>query len=422
MIKPSIIIIGAGATGLIAAKELSPDFEVIVLEAQTRTGGRLHSVLHQENIIEAGAEFVHGDLPVTLGLLKEAGIAYVKIRGEMYRKKNGLLAKVEEMTEGWNGLLRKMNGLKDDITMREFLDKYYPGPANELLRSHVKSYAEGFDLADINNASVKALHREWNTEEHDNYRIRNGYGALSQYLQQQAENGGAIIYTGKLIKEVQWQQGKVNVRAANGEKYTAEKLLVTVPVSVLQQPASKAYIHFTPAIHFNENVAADIGFGTVIKVILKFKNPFWQNDAGFILSNELFPTWWTQLPDKVPILTGWLGGPGAEALSNETDAVIEQKALASVAAIFDRPVAELIKELNMAMVFNWKKNEYAMGAYSYATIHSGAAIDIITAPLAGTIFFAGEALYTGDHPGTVEAALVNGINTSLAIKNAPLYF
>jgi monoamine oxidase len=117
------------------------------------------------------------------------------------------------------------------------------------------------------------------------------------------------------------------------------------------------------------------------------------------------------------MLTGWLGGPAAVAISGETDEAIIEKALASLAAIYDRPVAELKKELARSLVFNWQKNEYSMGAYSYATIHSEAAKNILTIPLSGTIFFAGEALYTGDHPGTVEAALVSGINTAAAIKN-----
>ncbi|MEP7111538.1 MAG: NAD(P)/FAD-dependent oxidoreductase [Ferruginibacter sp.] len=421
MIKPSIIIIGAGATGLIAAKELSRLFKVTILEAQSHTGGRLHSISMQGNLIEAGAEFVHGNPPFTLALLKKAGIDCVKTEGEMYRKRNGRFTRAVEITEGWDGLLEKMKAVKEDISIQELLETYYGGPGNELLRRHVKSYAEGFDLADITRASVKALYREWSTEDYNSYRIPAGYSKLALYLQKQAETQGSSVFTCTPVKEVEWQQGAVKVYAADGEKYTADKLLVTVPVSVLQQPASNAYIQFTPPIHFDENTAGKIGFGAVIKVVLKFKNRFWQEDAGFVLSEELFSTWWTQLPDLTPILTGWLGGPGAAAISNETDEAIVEKSLASLAAIYDKPVLALKEALVQAMVFNWQKNQYVMGAYSYATMLSETAINIMTTPLAGTVFFAGEALYTGVHPGTAEAALASGITAAASIINSGKY-
>ncbi|MEJ7588719.1 MAG: NAD(P)/FAD-dependent oxidoreductase [Ferruginibacter sp.] len=416
MSKPAVIIIGAGITGLIAAKKLSPHFQVIILEAASRTGGRLYSIRGGDQVIEAGAEFIHGNLPVTLQLLQEAGIPYTKISGEMYRKRNGRFITVEEMTEGWDRVLEQMKSVAEDVTLQELLDKYFAGPADVSIREHVKSYAEGFDLADITRASVKSLYKEWSAESDDNYRIPAGYGALIKYLQQECESGGTIIYTDSKVGGVQWTQNSVTVHTLNGEQYTADKLLVTVPVSLLQHPDSAESIRFTPGIHFDKEVAGRIGFGAVIKVVIRFKHPFWQKDAGFILSDELFPTWWTQLPARVPLLTGWLGGPKAAALSTETDDIILEKALASLAAIYDLPVPGLTANLEEGMIFNWQKNKYALGAYSYATPLSGEAKNIINTPLEDTIFFAGEALYNGDHPGTVEAALVSGIETAARIR------
>jgi monoamine oxidase len=79
MEKTDILVIGAGAAGLMAAYKLSQQGKkVIVLEARNRTGGRIHTI-NQESFFqhaELGAEFIHGDLPVTLNLLKEAGIKY----------------------------------------------------------------------------------------------------------------------------------------------------------------------------------------------------------------------------------------------------------------------------------------------------------------------------------------------------------
>ena len=72
--EQTILIIGAGAAGLMAAKRLAKRYRVIVLEADDRTGGRIYTtdVTGFTRPIEAGAEFVHGKLPLTMRLLKKA--------------------------------------------------------------------------------------------------------------------------------------------------------------------------------------------------------------------------------------------------------------------------------------------------------------------------------------------------------------
>src|SRR5660398_137980 len=82
--KVDVIIIGGGASGLAAGKEISKaGKKVCVLEARNRLGGRIHTlnVPGFSTHIEAGAEFVHGDMPVTKSLLKEGGIEFNSIEG-----------------------------------------------------------------------------------------------------------------------------------------------------------------------------------------------------------------------------------------------------------------------------------------------------------------------------------------------------
>ena len=78
--KPTdIIIIGAGAAGLMAAYTLvKAGKKVTILEARNRIGGRIHTINNKSfsKPVELGAEFIHGDLPVTLGLLKAGGIRF----------------------------------------------------------------------------------------------------------------------------------------------------------------------------------------------------------------------------------------------------------------------------------------------------------------------------------------------------------
>ena len=72
-----IVVIGAGAAGLMAARELArAGRRVTLLEARDRCGGRIYPLPARDfgYAAEGGAEFVHGEAPVTHGLLREAGL------------------------------------------------------------------------------------------------------------------------------------------------------------------------------------------------------------------------------------------------------------------------------------------------------------------------------------------------------------
>ncbi|XP_076449476.1 spermine oxidase-like [Babylonia areolata] len=61
--KPRVVVVGAGFAGVAAAGALQAAgiCDVIVLEAQDRAGGRVHSVQLEDGLVELGAQFIHGE-------------------------------------------------------------------------------------------------------------------------------------------------------------------------------------------------------------------------------------------------------------------------------------------------------------------------------------------------------------------------
>lgn len=407
----SIIIVGAGAAGLIAAKMLSEaGNKVTILEADSRAGGRMYTITGEgfSQHVEAGAEFIHGDVPITLGLLKDACIEYIRTGGKMYRSNNGRWQEEEQMTEGWDELTGKMNELAEDMTLLHFLQQYFGDDKYADLRAQVINFAQGFDVADPAKVSVMMLRDEWE-HEGPNYRIKGGYITLVNYLLGKCIAQGCSIHLNSPVKSINWQQYGVEVYANN--IYTAQKVLLTVPVAMLQNKKTVNAIQFIPALPAYTTAANNIGYGDVIKIVLEFKHGFWEEhkqNVSFVVSNEWLPVWWTQNPVQDNTFTGWLGGPKATAAKDLSDEIILQKSIQSLSSIFNIDEDEVKKMLVAAKVFNWACSRFAHGAYSYATPATKNALNVLQTPHDNKLYFAGEAIYAGDHPGTVEAALASG--------------
>ena len=71
---PHIVVIGAGVTGLTAARRLAEaGAEVSVLEAEPRVGGQLHTVAHAGIHLDVGAEAMYAAIPAPVELARELG-------------------------------------------------------------------------------------------------------------------------------------------------------------------------------------------------------------------------------------------------------------------------------------------------------------------------------------------------------------
>lgn len=416
----SVIIIGAGAAGLMAASELAAaGHPVVLLEAAERAGGRIHTIDAPGfgRPVELGAEFIHGHLPLSFALLREAGLKEEKVTGRMVRVKNGRWQQQDDFTIDWELLMQKLHALKEDMTMAAFLQTRFAGDVHAALRESVRRFAEGFDVADVDEVSALALREEWSHEEEEQYRIAGGYGQLIRFLAGQCIGRGVALHTGCVVKHVSWQKDHVQVSCANGQQFAGHRLITTVPAGVLRVGAEQpAGIAFDPVPENYIAAAAGIGYGNVIKLLLQFNTAFWNDyaeNAGFIFGEGTVNTWWTQGGSaKTSLLTGWMGGPRCAPLDGLDETAIIQAGIQSLAAIFDKPADQLKALLTAARAVNWQQQPFSLGAYSYDTIHTAAARRRLRRPLENTLFFAGEALYEGASPGTVEAALSSGRETA----------
>ncbi len=425
MTEYDVLVIGAGAAGLMAARELSAAGKnVLVLEARNRIGGRVYTLPEGEFSIpvEGGAEFVHGNLELTSTFLQKAGIALQAMDATTYEIRQGELLHNNEFMEDIGVLVQKMNTLTEDIPFSQFLEMHF---ADQKYRSLVESaikFAEGYDAGDTHKLSSIALREEWNTSEDiTDYFVEGGYGGLMQFLAKEVTQAGGEIKLSVVVKEINWQAGRVEVVAEQAETFAAPACIITVPLGVLQSaPENRGSISFNPALQQHGQAIQAMGFGAVIKMLLEFNAPFWHDEAaklqgvrqmegvGFIFSDATVPTWWTRLPDTTPLLTGWLAGPQAEELKELSDEALLRLGLDSLAELFTTSTVWLEKQLIKYRVFNWPKDPFACGAYSYPTLDALNAINVLSTPIENTLYFAGEAIYKGPAQGTVDAALDSG--------------
>jgi len=413
MLNLDIGIAGAGIAGLVAGIELrQAGWAVSIFESRSRTGGRIQSLQQGGLVIETGPEFIHGKLKETLGLLKKYKIRYEPIDGKMYHARNGQVEESREWIEGWDELLNKMKSLGRDLPFQEFLDKYFPEDRFGELKKSAIRFAEGYDLADVRTASTQALILEWGHEESEQFRIPAGYETVIHALENEFKQLGGKIFLNHPIKSVDWNSRKIVLEMQDGQTFSMDKLIISIPLSSLNQESPPAEsIIFIPALREKQEAFGQIGFGTVVKIVMVWHSAFWKPlvpDAQFIFSDYFFPTWWTQYPADIPMLTGWLGGPAAEEFAGKPDTFFFEKAIESLTSIFSVSAAQIKKDLESYRIFNWKNEPWSRGAYSYGRVGFRNSKTIYRKPVESRIYFAGEACYDGPFPGTVESAVVSG--------------
>jgi monoamine oxidase len=349
-------------------------------------------------------------------LLREAGLSLLPIQGTQWTVADGKFSREESPDPHEAEFHKALQELRDDLTVAELLRRHFAGPEYGRLRHSIERMVEGYDAADPERASTLALRDEWmDGGRSSQTRIAGGYAALVEFLTTGCRDHGVAIHLGSVVSAIEAGDERSVVRCANGDAHEYDAVILTVPLPLLKE------IVLPPAERERAEAAAHIGFGNVIKILLRFEARWWLEkrmdlaDLTFLLSDARIPVWWTQHPVDLPVLTGWFGGPKTEAMASLGEHELIEAGLSSLAEIFGTDPRQLMRNLVAARAINWANDPLARGAYSYATPETRAAQAVLSRIDGGAVFFSGEALYRGRDMGTVEAALASGLETARAL-------
>ncbi len=408
-----VIVVGAGIAGLAAARALAEAGKsVLLLEAQPRVGGRMHT-LHVpgvEHAVELGAEFIHGRPPGLLALLAEAGLAIYETEGEQFCFADGHVQKCAEddSPENEDTLLEGMKRAADESGDMSFDAYLARSRGSKEAKARARSYVEGFNAADATEIGIEGLARQQTAEDaiegHRAARVVRGYETLAEYARDRAIAAGAKLLLETPVSRICWGAGACTVYGESGQ-WSARQVVCALPLGILQGGA----VTFDPEPSVALQAAQSLRPGAVQRLVLQFEQPWWaeaQPRMRFLFAPPLLPpTWWTTAPRTSPLLTGWVGGPKALRMTGKP---LLEEALRTLDTMFGAsrqpPVA--------AYTHDWQEDPYSRGAYSYAPAGAADAYRTLAEPVEGTLFFAGEHTDITGHPGTVHGALGSGLRAA----------
>jgi monoamine oxidase len=435
-----VVIIGAGAAGLAAARALQEaGVDVEVLEARDRIGGRVFTITdpHTTRPIELGAEFIHGQAPELQQLLDDASLVAADVCGTRWK---ATPSRLRPLTGFWDRLDRAMRLLDStsppedghraiDRSFDEVIRQRPGGRRLALERTLARQYVEGFHAADPRLVSAQALAEGGSPGDDVRERrlahVIDGYGRAIAWL---AEPISSHIRLSSTVTAVRWRPRRVVIEVARRKPIAARAAIITVPLGVLQSPPDgRGAIAFDPELRAKANALEHLAMGAAVRVVLRLGERFWADERfarthaaegierlSFLHTTDTdFPTWWTTYPFIAPLMVGWSGGPRARTLLEQS------RARASASTITDRAIDALARQCGItrrrmrSMVeatwtHDWLHDPFARGAYSYVMVGGVGATAALARPLAGTLFFAGEATDTEGATGTVHGAIASG--------------
>jgi monoamine oxidase len=424
-----VIIIGAGLSGITAARDLIQlGFEVQVLEARSRVGGRICSGSHHFNgtPVDLGASWIHGvdgnplgDVARTLKLKVDVTNNPNLTTGENYeiydndgnRIDNTLQEKLRAKFDSFISAGRKtLERFEHDLSMEEMLHHSSKSAPEQFTKEEqhfldwLKAGVEGWDNTDLSDLSAR--NHFW---EHDAPLFSGGDGFVAdgfyKIVQHLASDIAAHVYLSHVVERVEYTNQNVRVTTNKGV-FTADYLLITVPLGVLKARS----IGFHPPLpSWKEEAIEKIGFGLMNKIYLEFPEIFWDpkiEGIGYVSKAHRgefgFFVTLNQLLQK-PMMVCFVAAEFAKKVEKWTDEEIIDRVVEILTSIYGKH--RQVPRPTAYAVTRWGNDPFARGSYSYMRVHSTPAhLENLAKPV-GRIHFAGEA--TAKYPGYTHGAFLS---------------
>jgi len=422
-----ILVVGAGISGLGAAKELHDSgYEVTVLEARNRIGGRIYTDRSLGFPLERGANWIHSnklDSNRLMSLKEELGlktnITVLSPMGFKLFDKEGKVINLSEedfeKIEFRIGLIAYIASyikpsatLEDGINFLKRMGLLSFAP-NAVLQAIIQSVELGA-AEDEENIPIGALVSEYEYMENagDDEEVFGGFDQFTSHLSKNLD-----IRLNSPVSKITYSSDGVEV-FANDKTYTPDVVVVTVPLGVLQ----KNLIEFVPDLPEKKKEAINnISWGSVNKVIFKFPYNFWGDVENFFIEREdrhAFTTWLSnEVMVNEPVIYSFFSGEFSRNMEKETDDYIIEEAMKSLRVAY----GDDIPEPEAYLITRWGMEPYILGSYS-APGHNQDDLKLRTElanPIQNKIFFAGEATSVLEY-GFTHGALYTGLREAKKIK------
>ena len=389
-IKKTVIVIGAGISGLAAAKKLKEKgFNVIVLEAQDKVGGRLRTNRSLGVAFDEGASWIHGvnGNPIT-SLAQEAGMTtFFTDSDSIVNYDIGGVLRSDTVynqteTEYYNILGNLMNSGTVGQSFETVFNSLHPTKVNNRLWKFFLSTYFTFDRGDLN--KVSSIHYDKGEEFGGEERIStNGYDTIPNYLAT-----GLDIRLNQRVSKIDYTEKKVKI-VHNGATSEADYVLVTVPLGVLKNNV----IAFVPALPTEKQTAIQkIGMNCVNKFLLLWNTAFWDDEQYISYTPETRDKFNYFLnvkkfhPNTNALMT-FAYAEYARLTETMTDAQVIGEIMTHLKDIYGSSIPNPTNMLRT----KWNSNQNSFGSYTYTAIHTEMHhFDDMAEEINDKLFFAGE--------------------------------
>ena len=406
----TVLIIGAGISGLAAAKKLKEKgFTVIVLEAQEKIGGRLRTVRSMGIAFDEGASWIHGPNgnPITK-LASQAGAkTYLTDDDNLEVFDNNVTAYSDtfldsQYTQFETALKAVRRAGTKGQSFQTIFNSLYPTESNSRLWKYMLSAYLEFDTGgDISKLSSKYFYDDEVFSGKDVIVI-NGYDKVANLLGQ-----GLDIRLNSRVTEINCNATKSLVKV-NGNSIEADYVIVSVPLGVLKNNS----IAFNPSLPASKlSAIQNIQMGNVNKFLFIWNTPFWDTNIQYIGYTPETKGKFNYLMNMMKFLPTTNGlmtfafGDYATVTETMTDAQIISEVMAQLKTIYGNSIPNPTNMLRT----KWGQNINTFGAYSFATNGTTTAdFDTMATEINNKLFFAGEHTER-EYRGTVHGAYLSGI-------------